>query len=153
MVPGTRTKVAGLPWACVLLVLGILLGSLFAPAQALADPGVGMSSGNIVVDDQLSLGRTYHLPSISITNTGAAPGAYEMVLSYKIGHKRLPVPADWITFDPAQFFLNPQQSQNVAVILDVPATGVRPETTSLSSSLMWWLKRQERLLARRLPPG
>ena len=85
-----------------------------------------MTSGNIIVDEALSPGRTYHLPSITITNTGDQPGDYVMVLSYRLSRTQRSIPTQWISFEPQRFLLSPQESQDVAVILSVPEEGFRP---------------------------
>jgi hypothetical protein len=109
-----------------LLSVALLLGLLLVPPQAHADPGVEMTSGNIIVEDGISPGRTYHLPSITITNTGDQPGDYVMVLSYKLGPTQRSIPAGWVSFEPQRFLLNAQQSQEVGVTLSIPDDGFRP---------------------------
>ncbi len=109
-----------------LLAAALLLTSLLAPTPVRADPGVAMVSGNIIVDEDLIPGHTYHLPSITITNSGDEPGDYVMVLSYRLGRAQRSIPAQWITFDPQRFLLTPQKSQDVAVILSIPEDGFRP---------------------------
>ena len=109
-----------------LISVALLLTFFLVPPPAHADPGVEMTSGNIIVNDSLTPGRTYHLPSITITNTGDQPGDYVMVLSYRLDHRQRSIPAEWITFEPQKFLLNPQQSQDVAVILSIPESGFRP---------------------------
>ena len=108
------------------LSLALLLALLLIAPEAHADPGVEMTSGNIIVEDGLTPGRAYHLPSITITNTGDLPGDYVMVLSYRLDRKQRTIPAEWISFEPQRFLLNPQQSQDVAVILSIPEGGFRP---------------------------
>ena len=115
-----------------LLYLGLISVALFLLAflltapQVHADPGVEMASGNIIVDNALTPGRTYHLPSITITNTGDQPGNYVMMLSYKLDRKQRTIHSDWVSFEPQRFLLNPQQSQDVAVVLSIPEDGFRP---------------------------
>ena len=110
----------------VALLLTVFSALFLITPQVHAEPGVEMVSGNIIVDGNLTPGRTYHLPSIVITNTGDQPGDYVMVLSYRLDRKQRTIPAEWISFEPQRFLLNPQQSQDVDVIISIPKDGFRP---------------------------
>ena len=108
------------------LFVALLLALFLLAPQAHADPGVEMTSGNIIIEDGLTPGRTYQLPSITITNTGDQPGDYVVVLSYRLGREQRSIPAEWVSFGPRRFLLSPQKSQDVAVILSIPEDGFRP---------------------------
>ena len=82
--------------------------------------GVGISPGKISVDNPLSHG-VYNLPSITVTNTGEVAGNYEIEITYFEGQEELRPSAEWFDFNPDEpSYLEPGQSQKVAVNLEIP---------------------------------
>lgn len=93
---------------------------LCSPSPAYAQIGVGVNLGKISVDKPLSPGGTYHLPSVSVINTGEEASDYEVEVTYHYEQKELRPPADWVKFDPKTFHLEPGESQPVAITLSIP---------------------------------
>jgi len=105
-----------------------LLAALLAvilPADAVADPGVGVSLGRIEIADKLRPGGSYTLPSLSVLNTGDEPGDYAVGISYLESDERLRPPATWFDLVPQRFSLEPGQAQVVRVRMLLP-TGAEP---------------------------
>jgi hypothetical protein len=81
-------------------LLALVVGALIAQPMVHADVGVGVSLGNVKVDDALSPGGRYRLPTLSVLNTGDEPSQYEVVsASPPIAESR--PPNEWLTFAAA----------------------------------------------------
>ena len=104
------------PVFCV-LVLAVLL---CAAAPAFAGIGVGTDTRSIEISRPLAAGGTYALIPFSIINTGTEASGYGILPSptSKPGRR---VPPSWLSFDPAAFYLHPEQSARVAATLHIPA--------------------------------
>jgi hypothetical protein len=85
-----------------------------------ADRGVGVTLGEIVVEDRLAPGGSWELAHLGVLNTGDEPGAYEVTVSYAddAGAKR--PPAGWFEFSPSRFDLAAGDSRMVDVQLTLP---------------------------------
>jgi hypothetical protein len=104
----------------------VLIVALMAIAStARADVGVGVSLGRIEIDDELSPGGRYRLPTLSVVNTGDESGDYEVVVSYAHDQNEKRPPEGWFEFQPQRFFLKPGGSQAVAISVTLP-TGAGP---------------------------
>lgn len=103
-----------------LLVVLILLAVLLTTGSTYAQIGVGISLGEISVDEPLMPGRSYQLPSIGVINSGQVTSDYEMAVTYHHQQKELRPPLESIDFDPKTFTLEPGQSLPVAVTLNIP---------------------------------
>ena len=101
----------------------VVLGS--AVATALADQGVAVDLGRIVVDEKLSKGGTYELPVMGVTNPGSESTRYRMGVSYFEGQTEEKVPENWFTFSPAEFELEPGKTQPIRTSLRIPS-GAQP---------------------------
>ena len=112
-------------------ILPLLAGALtiaavaWQPATAIADLGVGISHGEIVIDDDLSRGGRYQVPSVTVTNTGTEPSRYEVVITFIQDQEEIMPDPDWFRFDPQAFDLDPGQSQPVNIALNVD-DGAKP---------------------------
>jgi hypothetical protein len=111
----------------------IISAILLLPVLALARIGVGVGTGKIVVDQPLKPGLIYTLPSLSVLNTGDEPGEYGASIQYHEGQETrsdmgFKPAAEWFTFEPSQFHLEPGQSQQVQIKLSLPVKGVKPGT-------------------------
>ncbi len=114
-------------------IVVILFVALFLPILAFARIGVGVGTGKIVVDQPLKPGLIYTLPSLSVLNTGDEPGEYEASIEYHEGQETrddmgLKPAKEWFSFEPANFHLEPGQSQQVQIKLSLPIKGVKPGT-------------------------
>ena len=103
-----------------LFLLAMLTG--LVPGAVWAQAGVGVNVGKIQVDEDLAPGGTYHLPSVGVINTGHDASDYSVRISYLADQEQLPPPEEWFSFSPAVFFLEPGETQTVAMRLDIPIT-------------------------------
>ena len=111
--------------AARLVATSFVLAGLLAPAVVDADRGVGVNLGRIAIEDKLSPGGGYNLPTLGVINTGGEPGNYEVVISYVQDQKEMRPPASWFDFQPQRFFLEAGQTQSVRIRLTLP-TGADP---------------------------
>ncbi len=105
----------------LLLALALLTG---APAAA-AQQGVGVNLSDITINERLTPGDRYTLPTLGVLNTGDVAGRYEVVITYLQDQKELQPHQDWFRFDPQTFDLEAGQSQSVSISLHLPG-GAEP---------------------------
>lgn len=108
----------------ILLTLLILVALLF-PQTALAKIGVGVGLGKVQIDEQLSPGGIYKLPTLPVLNTGDEAGEYKVEVTYLSDQPELRPDASWFSFTPQSFPLDAGGSQLVDVSLSLPVD-VRP---------------------------
>lgn len=108
------------PYNKVLIFVVLLLAFLASARLSHADIGVGVGVGKIVVDEELSPGIIYNLPSITVINTGDEKSRYRLGIQYHEDQKEIRPKADWFIFSPAEFELEPQKVQSVSVKLNLP---------------------------------
>lgn len=105
------------------------LAALLVPAAVQATRGVRIDVGRIGVDEPLSPGQTYHLPTIGVSDPGDEGASYTMRVSQLAGSKA--PAASWFEFDPASFDLDPGQTQPVKITLLIPASAEPGKYTAL----------------------
>jgi hypothetical protein len=98
----------------------VLLASIFFGSQAFATIGVGIGAGKITLDEELTPGSIYQLPSLPVLNTGDEPSDYAVSIEYNEVQSQMKPKADWFTFTPKTFHLEPGKSQVVKVSVAVP---------------------------------
>jgi hypothetical protein len=103
----------------ILLIMLALAGSVLIP-PCMGTVGVGVGTGKITVDEPLMPGGTYKLSPMTVLNTGDEPGNYTVEVTYLQGQPELRPPAEWVSFSPASFYLEPKQSKSVAITLYLP---------------------------------
>jgi len=108
----------------ILLTLLILVALLF-PQTALAKIGVGVGLGKIQIDEELSPGGIYKLPTLPVLNTGDEAGEYQVEVTYLSDQPELRPDTSWFSFTPQSFPLDAGGSQLVDVSLSLPVD-VRP---------------------------
>lgn len=101
-----------------IFLITIFLGLIAWPA--LAGVGVGVNLGKIEIDEPLKPGGIYNFPSIGVINTGDTAGEYELAITYHQDQPQLRPAQQWFSFNPAEFHLEPGQSQSAAVKLFLP---------------------------------
>ncbi|MDD4382462.1 MAG: hypothetical protein PHE21_03950 [Candidatus Dojkabacteria bacterium] len=111
-----------------LLSFVFLFFVLFLPLSPIlaSGIGVGVGSGKITINDKLKNGMVYKFPDLIVINTGDRESNYMVGVSYNQDQKELLPPQEWFTFTPDRFFLNPGESQNVAIKLRLPIDNVVP---------------------------
>ena len=102
------------------LALAVAAALLATAPGAHADVGVGVNLGKIDIDDKLSPGGRYNLPTLGVINTGDEPGDYEVVISYFADQEEERPPKDWFEFEPQRFFLEAGESQQVNIRIVLP---------------------------------
>ncbi|MCH7837979.1 MAG: hypothetical protein IIC26_05660 [Chloroflexi bacterium] len=102
------------------LALAVVAALLATAPGAHADVGVGVNLGKIDIDDKLSPGGRYNLPTLGVINTGDEPGDYEVVISYFADQEEERPPEDWFEFEPQRFFLEAGESQQVNIRIVLP---------------------------------
>lgn len=102
------------------LLFFLLIFSCFSPPYSKARIGVGVGTGQIVVDQKLKSGMVYQLPSIAVINTGDEESDYVLDISYNQKQSEFQPPNNWFSFKPDQFHLKPGAVQNVDTTLSLP---------------------------------
>lgn len=101
------------------LVITSLILALSASA-AMAKVGVGVGLGKVNIDEPLSPGGIYNLPTLPVLNTGDEAGEYEVEITYLSEQEELRPTQEWFTFSPQTFPLGAGESQQVEVSLILP---------------------------------
>jgi len=93
---------------------------LLFPQTAVAKIGVGVGTGKIVVEDELKPGTIYELPSLTVFNTGDESSSYEVSVAFHSNQPELRPVESWFMFTPETFSLEPGESQEVQIKLNLP---------------------------------
>jgi hypothetical protein len=115
-----------------MLLLRLTIISLLVPAalaagtqQVAADQGVSVDLGSIALNEKLSPGGQYRLPTLTVRNIGDEAGEYEIVIIHMNDADDEDAPEQWFDFQPSRFFLEPNQAQKVQLRIGLP-TGADP---------------------------
>ena len=103
--------------AIVLSVIAVLI-----PAGVSAQSGVGVNVGKIEIDQVLSTGGSYNLPSIGVINTGHDAGDYSVRIVYMWDQEEQRPPEEWFSFRPGVFYLEPDETRTVGIRLNIPVS-------------------------------
>ncbi len=103
----------------------VLALALILPVVVGARIGVGVETGKIRLEQELKTGQTHTLPVVKVVNTGDEPSDYVFSIQYHSGQEQredmgLAPPADWFSFTPETFYLEPDQRQSVEISLHLP---------------------------------
>ena len=82
--------------------------------------GVSVDLGHIRIDQALTPGGGYRLPTFGVRNPGTVPTRYRMTVTPFAGSHETP-PAAWFVFEPREFVLTPGQTRPVQARLSLPA--------------------------------
>ncbi len=93
---------------------------LLIPGLSLAKMGVGVGTGKIVMDQELKAGTYHNLPALTVINTGDEPADYGVSVSHRENQPELKPNAEWFTFSPNSFHLDPGQAQRVEIKVNLP---------------------------------
>jgi hypothetical protein len=116
------------------LARAFLLAAIAALAGAgavHADVGVAIDIGKITVDQRLAKGGSYQLPVIGVRNPGSEPSTYRMGVTYIEGQPERRPSANWFSFSPSQFSLEPGATQPVRIGLDIPPNAAPDDYAAL----------------------
>jgi len=105
----------------VLAVMLAVFGGLWT-GSAQAGVGVGIMPGIMRVNEPLSPGQAYKLSPLQVVNTGTVTGEYEVVVARMMEGQQdeLQPEADYFSFSPSSFYLEPGESQLVTLRLNLP---------------------------------
>lgn len=103
------------------IIFAFFASVFFASAPfASAKIGVGVGLGKIQIDEPLSPGGIYQLPSLPVLNTGDEAGDYEVAVTYQHEQEPLRPEETWFSFKPKSFHLEAGESQKVDISLNLP---------------------------------
>lgn len=102
------------------IIAAVFFLFLFFPTFTYAKIGVGVGTGKIQVEEKLKPGVIYHLPPLTILNTGDEASDYEALISYHEKQPQLMPPLSWFVFSPQKFHLSPGKVQVVDIKLNLP---------------------------------
>ncbi len=97
--------------------IGVILFAL--PIFSLASIGVGVGLGKMSLSE-VRPGGVYALPPLPVLNTGDEPSDYGVSVEYLMGVSEIRPPAEWFSFDPLLFHLEPGKVQQVGTTLSIP---------------------------------
>lgn len=101
----------------------LILASLFLVVSfslAFAKVGVGVGLGKVQIDEALSPGGIYNLPSLPVLNTGDEDLEYEIEVTYLSEQEEMQPAGEWFNFSPQRFPLTAGGSQAVDIVLTLP---------------------------------
>jgi len=103
----------------ILLLISAVFAFAFVPI-AVAKVGVGVGLGKIQIDEALSPGGIYNLPSLPVLNTGDEDLEYEIEVTYLSEQEEMQPAGEWFNFSPQSFPLTAGSSQIVDIALTLP---------------------------------
>ena len=101
-----------------IILVGLFLSLIVSPA--FAKIGVGVGLGKVQIDEALSPGGIYNLPSLPVLNTGDEDGIYEVEVTYLSEQEQMRPASEWFNFSPQSFPLTAGASQLVDISLTLP---------------------------------
>jgi len=103
-------------------VAGLLAGGalLLSVTPAFASSGVSVDLGRIDIQQVLTPGGAYNLPSIGVRNPGTERTSYMMIANPVQDPAYSAPPASWFEFEPSSVTLDPGESRPVKVRLVLP---------------------------------
>jgi len=109
----------------VIFVLSLMIcGFVTGTVQAQSQIGVGIMPGVIRVDKPVLPGGQYKLPSLQVVNTGNVTSQYELVIVKMAKQIELQPPAEFISYSPKSFSIEPGANQVVSLSLDIPINAI-----------------------------
>lgn len=126
-------------WRVRLLAGCLLAGIMAAPVAATEGEGtqtrgVAVDLAQIDIDQPVTANGSRHsLPTLRVRNPGDVPSGYEMVVQPVATAGTAP-PAEWFTFSPAHFLLEPGERQQVLITLTVPKDATAGDYQALVSA-------------------
>lgn len=97
-----------------------LIVFLVLPLMVFAKIGVGVATGKITVQEPFKPGGIYRVSPMTVLNTGDESSDYDIEVGYHFEQPQLRPSAEWFTFIPRPFHLEPGQSQSVEIKLTLP---------------------------------
>ena len=94
-------------------------------ASAQASRGVAIDLGRIEIQQKLTPGGSYRLPTMGVRNPGTETTTYEVKASPLQLDGREAPPEEWFHFSPSRLTLKPKETRAVRVRIELP-TGADP---------------------------
>ncbi|WKZ24935.1 MAG: hypothetical protein QY321_00695 [Patescibacteria group bacterium] len=88
--------------------------------------GVGVSTGTIRITEELRPGDIYQLPPMTVVNTGEAGASYTVWPGFRAEQAELSFDPEWLQLSPETFYLEPNKTQKVDIVLKLPLRDVEP---------------------------
>jgi hypothetical protein len=107
------------------IVVMVLATSLAVPVAAQATRGVAIDLGRIEIQQKLTPGGSYRLPTMGVRNPGTITTSYALQASALVMKGKDAPPASWFHFSPSRLTLKASETRAVQVRIDLP-TGARP---------------------------
>ena len=105
-------------------IIFALLIFMLLPSICLANVGVGVGTGKIIMEDNLKAGGIYKIVPLTVLNTGDEGSEYKISISYHTDQSELRVEKDWIIFTPVKFYLGSGEVEAVNVKLNLPVNAI-----------------------------
>lgn len=103
----------------------VISAALALAAPAHASQGVAIDLGRIDIQQKLTPGGSYRLPTMGVRNPGTEKTTYELKASPLVMKGKDEPPQGWFHFSPGKLTLRPQETRAVKVRIDLP-TGANP---------------------------
>ena len=103
----------------------LILVALAAAAPAEGSRGVAIDLGRIDIQQKLTPGGSYRLPTMGVRNPGTERTSYELKANPLVLQGRKAPPEGWFHFSPSKLTLKPNQTVQVKIRIDLP-TGAAP---------------------------
>ena len=104
------------------LVSATVAGVLAVGATpALADRGVAIDLGRIEIEQALTPGGSYQLPTIGVRNPGTETTSYRLAASPVESDDAEPPPESWFEFEPAELTLEAGETRAVRARIALPS--------------------------------
>jgi hypothetical protein len=107
------------------LIGAAVAGVLATVTPAGASRGVAIDLGRVDIQQDLTPGGSYRLPTMGVRNPGTEKTSYELKASPLLMKGRDAPAESWFHFSPSKLTLKPGQTQAVKVRIDLP-TGADP---------------------------
>jgi hypothetical protein len=102
-------------------ILGVALAvTLASSGTALASRGAAIDLGRIAIQQKLTPGGSYRLPTMGVRNPGTETTTYELKASALQAEGRDRPPEDWFAFSPSRLTLRPNETRSVRVRIQLP---------------------------------
>jgi hypothetical protein len=99
----------------------VFLVLLVLPFSVWANAGMSLDTGKIVLQEKLTAGGRYTLPTVEVKNTGDESSDFEMTVQYNDVQKENKPDAKWFNFEPAKFHLLAGESKIIKTSVSLPA--------------------------------
>lgn len=104
----------------IFLLLTVFCFLSFVQKPVNARVGVGVNTGKIQVDEELTAGLIYKLPPITIINTGDETSEYTTSIAFHKNQPELMPKEEWFIFSPSKFTLEEGEAQLVDIKINLP---------------------------------